>query len=481
MRECNLVTVSSWQPRKCGIYTFAQDLLSELEGIKLQNKRLVISSKVAAIDNSHGKLRYRPPVDKHMIINAYEGNSWEDSAREIASLAHQCFYPTCVILQHEYGLDKTPEKNGYHRMAACLKERAQDKIFIVLSAHTVVGNPLEEQKSITTLADLVDGIVVPSKIGTERLASDKYRIQDSKLRHIAHGIRIYDLDLINPLEIKKLYGVAGRDMIGIPGFKSLGKGIDYSIHAFGKLINTRYRGSSKVKPIMIIAGECHEEFVKNKQAHEEFLRKIEKAISDSRLENMTVKNLEQLTQRELKRIKNCDLVFWDNSLDDDQYMRFNRTMDIASFLYCNDDQISSGNLAEAVGSRVAVMATQFPHAEELLNPGNLRKARKQLEKGSNIDARGIIIPFANKLKKIPSIDYAYKTLDFLLDTAITEIDNQPYTARQQIAINARKIACENNWENKARDWAEYIVSLLEAKFVKEVGTTNGKSEEHKTE
>lgn len=466
MRSYHVVNVSSWQPRQCGIYTFSHDLLDYLTGIELQGQRPVLSARVAAIDNSGGKLNYRFPVDKRMIINAADINSWQDVGIEIASFANQLSGPLIVPIQHEYGIDETEGKQGYIRLGSTIKERAGDKTILVLSAHTAVKNPDEEKKTITTLASLMDAVVVPSQIGLEILAS-VYGIPKDKLRHINHGIRQYDLELIDPVEVKRTYGLEGRDLVILTGFKSPGKGIPETISTFGYVLNRRFKGSQEPNPVLVIGGATHEEFRKRTKEYEAFQATVKNALQKSGLKSITVKNLEQLTDRQLEEIKSCQVVFWDRALSDEEYRRLNRSADIASYLYGNDEQISSGNLAEAVASRVAVMATPFPHAFELLKKGDLKLAKKQLEKGLPITARGIIVPFANKNTKNPSIPYAIRTLDFLLSKTPTIIEGIPYTARQQIAINARRDSSEDNWERKAGEWAGLFNSLIEAKFIRE--------------
>jgi len=218
----NIFQVASYPPARCGIGTYTQDSLTELQCIERVN-----SVSVAVIDSSNKKITYNSPVDKRTIINAFDKSSWNRAAVAILDIVNNREYPTCVILQHEFGLDKTPEKDAYQHMAKILKEAGSEKIVTLLNLHTVLRNPDEKQlRAMKDLSEIVDGITIPTSSSIGILSQEPYNFSQSKLKHIDHGIRMQDISEINREDVRKKYGLEGRCIVLTLGLKSSGKGLD---------------------------------------------------------------------------------------------------------------------------------------------------------------------------------------------------------------------------------------------------------------
>jgi len=449
--EFNIFEVSSYPPARCGIGTYTQDSLTELQAIEGVN-----SVSIAVIDSSNGRITYNSPVDKRTIINAFDRGSWEKAAVAILGIAHNKQYPTCVILQHEFGLDKTSEKDAYSHMAGIFKEAGSDKVVTLLNLHTVLRNPDETQlKSMRDLSELVDGITIPARVAREILTGELYNIPQSKLKHIDHGIRMHDISKINPDEVKKRYGLEGRCIVLTLGLKSSDKGIDFAIKAYGKLINTHFSEDSpeRKKLVYLIAGEYHPGFVQDSpKEYKKCEEAIQRAIKEAKLRCIKITNIEKLTREDAEQ---NDVIIFEKFVDETLLKELYAAGDIALFPYRNIQQISSGNLAEAFGFGKPVIATEFAHAKELLYPGDLRTAKRQLKNAIELDARGIVVKLTGRNKNIPDIDSITEGLEFL-------VFNE--RARVITGTNARQGSYEMSWPNVSRELIQYIGPLIESRF-----------------
>lgn len=448
----NIFEVSSYPPTRCGIGTYTQDSLTELQAIEGVN-----SVNVAAIDSSNGKITYNSPVDKRTVINAFDRSSWNKSAVTILDIAHNREYPTCVILQHEFGLDKTPEGDAYQHIAKILKEAGSEKVVTLLNLHTVLRNPNEKQlRAIKELSDLVEGITIPAKVATDILSGEPYNIPQSRLKHIDHGIRMHDISKINPEDVKKKYGLEGRCIVLTLGLKSSDKGIDFAIKAYGKLINTHFSEDSLERKILVylIAGEYHPDFVQDSpKEYQKCEEAIQKAIKGAKLRLIKITNIEKLTRADAEQ---NDVIIFERFVDETLLKELYAAADIVILPYRNIQQISSGNLAEAFGFGKPVIATEFAHAKELLYPGDLRTAKKQLKTGKELDERGIVVKLKGKYRNMPDIDSMAEGLELL-------VFNE--RARVQTGKNARQRSYEMSWPNVSRELVQYLGPILETRFV----------------
>ena len=138
--EFDVTEFSSYPPARCGIGTYTQDSTTELQCIDE-----ISSVRVAAIDSSRGRITYNSPVDKRLIINAYDLASFNKSAIETLKIAHTRKKPMVAILQIEFGIDKTEEGIAYQHIAKIFKETGRDKIITLGNLHTVLTHPNERQ------------------------------------------------------------------------------------------------------------------------------------------------------------------------------------------------------------------------------------------------------------------------------------------------------------------------------------------------
>jgi glycosyltransferase involved in cell wall biosynthesis len=250
----------------------------------------------------------------------------DDSASLIESIAVLNTFDA-VIVQHEYGLFGGTD--GDH----ILDLLAGVEVPIIAVLHTTLENPSNHQRFVLEhILSMADRVVVQSEAAKRRVVS-------------VHGCDLDDVAVIAHGAAANFNGAKSLDYDGpivlTWGLLSPGKGIEYGIHAIAEvqktIENVRY----------VVAG----------QTHPKVLRQSGERYRDS--------------LREFARSKGAhDAVIFDDEYRDWNALRaLVRSADVVLLPYESRDQVSSGVLVEALASGKPVVATRFPHAEELLACG----------------------------------------------------------------------------------------------------------------
>jgi glycosyltransferase involved in cell wall biosynthesis len=434
----NIRIVSTYPPRKCGIGTFSRDLSTALEHFTAEVGHI----RVAAIDNSNGP--YGIPVD--LTIDQYTPQSWADTTKHIITRAHESTDPTIILLQHEYGLD--PDKDGndgqgtnYIDMA---KEFQKEGLITLVYLHTVLDEPDPHQKkTIQDLARYSDGLIVTTESAIYILESETYGIDHSKLKHIDHGIRMSHPSQFDRLEIKQAFGLENHFLITTLGLLSPDKGIEYGIRAFGRFLAESCTETQREKMIYLIAGQCHPDFVKagNGEPYKEYQASLNKALEDSKLMWCKVKELGTTD------VNKYDIAFLDTFLDENTLLKLYGATNVMVLPYLNTQQISSGILADTLGSGRVAVTTKFRYAAELIH------SNKRCPEGIIIGryARGILVDPGE-----PSVEQIAKGLDYL----VFNMDKRLMMEKQ-----AHQRGYQMSWNNSAWGLLQYIDFVREQKEI----------------
>lgn len=225
-----------------------------------------------------------------------------------------------VILQHEFGLFG---ENAGESVLDLISD-LQTALLVVL--HTVPQDPSpEERKVMKGLAREASILAVPSNAA--RQALQRVFGIDRRIMVLPHGSN-WDT----------APGRTGprRNLISW-GLLGPGKGIERSIRAVAEL--------SDLSPIYRIVGQTHPNV--RRQSGEKYRASLERLASDL----------------------NVDVEFVDGYQSEDSLHRLVAESDVVLVPYDNRQQISSGVLVDALKAGRPVVATAFPHAEELLASG----------------------------------------------------------------------------------------------------------------
>jgi glycosyltransferase involved in cell wall biosynthesis len=430
--------VSTYPPRRCGIGTFSRDLATALEHFTAE----VGNVRVAAIDNGSG--RYDIPVD--LKIDQYNPVSWADTTTHIITRAKESSNPTVVLLQHEYGLD--PDDNGndgqgtnFVKMARAFTAKG---LITLVYLHTVLDNPNEHQRKVLLdLAESSDGLIVTTESAIQILESPTYGIPHSKLKHMDHGIRMQNRSQFDRLEIKHKYGLENGFLITTLGLLSPDKGIQYSIKAYGKFLEYSCTEEQRARMVYLIAGQCHPEFVKTEggEPYRQFQAALAEALKNAKVSFCKAKDLQGVD------FGKHDVVFLDTFLDETNLVELYGATNVMILPYLNLQQISSGILADTLGSGRVAIATKFMYARELIH------SNKRCPEGLIIGryARGILVDPGE-----PSIYQIALALDYLVFNR---------EKRLMMEKQAHQRGYQMRWDNSAWSLLQYIDFVREEKEI----------------
>lgn len=310
-RSPALAVLSTYPPTPCGLATFAAALTNGLSAIGIRDVGVVR----AAVDDSRSD-------DMRVVAVLRPGSS--SSRRAVARRVNDY---ECLLLQHEYGI------YGGDDGAEILDLLTEVEVPVVTTLHTVPLKPSASQRSI--LESVVGGsaaVVTMTDTARSRLV-DLYDVDPRKVTTIVHGAtvpRTLDAPLHNDEVTFLTWGLLGP-----------GKGIEWVIDALGELA---HRGLSAR---YVVAGRTHPRV----------------------LENDGESYREMLIQRA------ANLGVDDRVEFDPSYRPLGSLLDLIAHATCvvlpydSDDQITSGVLVDAVAAGRPVIATRFPHADEILAGG----------------------------------------------------------------------------------------------------------------
>jgi glycosyltransferase involved in cell wall biosynthesis len=396
--------------------------------------------RVAAIDNGHGP--YDIPVD--LVIDQYNPRSWRDTITHIVTRAAEGKNPTIVTLQHEFGLDPDDQGNDGqgHNFVEMAKAFRKSGLTTLVYLHTVLDSPDPHQKAtIQDLARYSDGLIVTTESAIQILESDAYGIAHDKLKHIDHGIRMQHPSQFNRLSIKREYGLEGRFLITTLGLLSPDKGIQYGLRAYGRFLRESCTDEQRKRMVYLVAGQCHPEFVKadGGAPYREFRATIQQALDDAQVTWCTVKELGTAN------FNDYEVVFLDTFLSEHTLLELYGATNAMLLPYLNMQQISSGILADTLGSGRAAITTKFRYARELIHSN--RKCPEGLLIGRF--ARGILVDPGD-----PSIEQIAQALDYVVFNR---------SKRLMMERQAHQRGYQMRWTNSAWALLQYVEFLREVR------------------
>lgn len=387
----NIRIVGTYPPRRCGIATFARDLATALAHFTGE----VGTIRVAAIDREG--LRYDLPVD--VVINQYDLESWADATKAIIARANESDDPTVVLLQHEYGLD--PDAQGHDgegtHFVQLAHACAQAGLMRLVYLHTVLDEPDSHQRAtLQRLACGADGLIVTTESAVETLVK-VYGIEREKLKHIDHGIRMEHPSQYDRLTIKESLGLEASFLATTIGMLSPDKGIQYGLDGYAQFIGESLTEQQREHVVYLIAGCCHPEFERAEEGgpYREYWERLERTMERTGLQWARTKTLDSVDF-----VRN-DVIFLEVFLDEKTLLQLYAATDAMLLPYLNMQQISSGILADTLGSGRVAVATKFKYAVELIH------SNKRCSPGMVIGrhARGILVDPARPAQLAEALDY----------------------------------------------------------------------------
>nr|WP_112262151.1 glycosyltransferase [Lentzea terrae] len=300
--------LSTYPPTQCGLATFTASLLHHLTAATPGSTGRVVrvlTEPVAATGTS-------------MVHQMTPG-----AVEEAAEVLNRC---DLVVVQHEYGI--YAGRDG----ADVLGVLARLRVPVIIVLHTVLTTPTPGQRQVLEEAvGFADAVVTMSEAARQRLV-DGYAVErPDEVVVIPHGAL--------PVEPPARGPSTDRPMILTWGLLGHGKGIEWGISALPALRDLR--------PRYLVAGQTHPKVL----AHEGELYR-------SNLRDRAI------------AFGVADLVEFDPAYREvNALAELVGQADVVLLPYDSSEQVTSGVLIEALAAGKPVVATEFPHAVELLADG----------------------------------------------------------------------------------------------------------------
>ena len=314
--------IGTYVPRRCGIATFSNDLLTAL-------RTEAPSTEWWSVALNDGADDYDYPPEVHFEI-AQKSIADYRKATDFLNMNQV----EAVCLQHEFGI------YGGSSGSYVLRPLEHLRMPVVTTLHTVLKEPNREQFDIITgIGRFSDRVVVMSEMAKGVLQS-VYGIADERIEVIPHGVP--DMPFLDTSYNKDQFGVVGKKVILTFGLLSEGKGLEYVIEALPAIVKEH------PDAIFAVLGATHPE-VKRRDG-EAYRHMLERRATDLGVAD--------------------NVVFYNQFIDTPTLLAFLSAADVVVTPYLGREQIVSGVLSDALGAGKAIVSTPYLYAEEMLADGH---------------------------------------------------------------------------------------------------------------
>lgn len=377
--------VSTYPPTVCGLATYTESLLGAISVDRGS------SAGLGVVDVGDDDRKVDPGRVAHRHL-AGDARSLDLATRVLNTF-------DTVSIQHEYGIFAGPDGEEVLDLMAGIT------VPTAVTLHTVLDAPTARQRAIIDqLGFAADRLVVMSETGSARLTR-RYRVDSDRIEVIPHGA--------NALFSGPSLATGARPLVLTWGLIGPGKGLESAIEAFGRLTDL------DPAPRYLVAGATHPHV--KEIAGEGYRRDLVALTRELGLEDIV-----EFDERYLDRASLARLV---------------RSADLVLLPYTSTEQVTSGVLAEAIAAAKPVVATNFPHAVELLSGG-------------------------------AGLTALHGDLDGLADAIRMVLTDQP--ARVRMSREARRLADGWFWPSIGRRFAGLMTDMAEtAAAVGGSGATRG--------
>lgn len=314
-----ILVITSYPPRECGIATYSHDLISALNN-KFSNS---LSIRVCALETGDAKYLY--PSEVKYALNTSIASEYEIMANTIN---HDSLIKI-VLIQHEFGLYAKHEQAFLNFMSVLTKP-------IVIVFHSVLPHPGQKlELQVQNIAAECHSIIVMTNTSAEILEKD-YQIPVEKISVIAHGTHL--VPHLSETFLKEKYNLKDRKVLSTFGLLSSGKGIKTTLEALPAIIK------QCPEVIFLVIGKTHPEVVKSEG--EKYREMLEGVVEELNLYDHVRFINEYMPLPEL--------------------LEYLQLTDIYLFTSNDPNQAVSGTFVYAMSCACPIISTPIPHAREIL-------------------------------------------------------------------------------------------------------------------
>jgi len=251
-----LLFLSTYPPRECGIATYTQDLVIALKNKFNQSFKLSICS----LESDNEKHVY--PAEVKYILDTDQADGFARTARSINADAAI----SLVLIQHEFGLFRKNEADLQEFIATIKKP-------VIIAFHTVLPNAEAAMKTnVQQLATLASSLIVMTRNSANILVNE-YAIPSEKIMVIPHGTHL--VPHTSKELLKKKHGLTGRRVLSTFGLLNSGKNIEMTLAALPRIVQ-EYPDVT-----FLVIGKTHPSVVKSEG--EIYRQKLEAIVKELQL------------------------------------------------------------------------------------------------------------------------------------------------------------------------------------------------------
>jgi len=314
-----ILVITSFPPRECGIATYSQDLITAINNKFDQ----CFSIKICALES--GNSNYEYPAEVKYTLNTSHAAGF----KKLAQTINEDENIKIVLIQHEFGFYNLQEQ-AFQQFLFDLSKP------IVTVFHTVLPHPDEQFKlKVKNIASVCRSIIVMTQTSANILMTD-YGLPKQKITVIAHGTHL--VSHLSEKELKLKYGLKGRKVLTTFGLLSSGKSVETTLEALPAIV----KASPEV--LFLVIGKTHPEVVKNEG--EKYREMLEQKVKQLNLQD--------------------HVRFINRYLPLPELLEYLQLSDIYIFSTNDPNQAVSGTFVYAMSCACPIISTPIPHAKEVL-------------------------------------------------------------------------------------------------------------------
>ena len=314
-----VLVITTYPPRECGIATYSQDLIKAFNN-KFSQSFLIA---ICALESNSEHQLYEDDIK--FILNTDQAEAYLALAKKINNNTDI----QIVLIQHEFGFFKKNE-TAFKQLLKTINKP------IIIVFHTVLPNPNDALKlDIQEMAAISKSIIVMTN-GSAKILNTVYDIPKNKVNVIPHGTHL--VPHLKKQVLKTKVNLAGKIVLSTFGLLSAGKGIETTLTALPAIIE------DYPDTLFLVIGKTHPSVVK--QEGEAYRDKLELMVDTLKLRKHVRFINRYLTLAEL--------------------LEYLQLTDIYLFTSKDPNQAVSGTFSYAISCGCAVISTPIPHAVEVL-------------------------------------------------------------------------------------------------------------------
>ncbi len=369
-KKSEILIVTSYPPRECGIATYSNDLVKALKSKFGESMQI----RICAVENNNEKHIYSNEI--RYVLNTDQPNDYI----KLANVINTNDEIKIVLIQHEFGFYVHTEQNFIGFLKSVKKKK-------ILAFHTVLPHPDEQRlSSVTQIADEADNIIVMTHSSAHILERD-YRVPTAKISIIPHGTHLVSHS--NKASLKHKYGLDGKTVLSTFGLLSSGKNIETTLEALPEII------AKNKNVLFLIIGKTHPGVVKHEG--ERYRTMLENEVTELNLS---------------EHVK-----FLNSFLPLPELLEYLQLTDVYLFTSKDPNQAVSGTFSYAISCGCPVISTPIPHATEVLK-----------------DNGGMIVDFENSKQLSEAVNKVLSDKNFRQNIIRTGLQRMAPTAWENAAI-----------------------------------------------